>query len=85
MFLQEVVSHYVPLNIFGGLSLIAGVMVLLLPETRNKPLPETMEDAEMLGRTRPIKSNLSNGGVAEDVKSSNGIVNVALEDRDDWL
>ena len=82
--IQEEYSSYLPLNIFGGLSLIAGVLVVLLPETRNKPLPETMEDAEMLGKTRPIKSELSKGGVAEDLKPRNGIVNNAMEDSD-WL
>ncbi|XP_071797999.1 organic cation transporter protein-like [Asterias amurensis] len=84
IYLEEY-SSYLPLNIFGGLSLIAGVLVVLLPETRNKPLPETMEDAEMLGKTRQIKRNNMSGGVAEDVKPSNGIFNVALEDRDDCL
>ncbi|XP_033637857.1 organic cation transporter protein-like [Asterias rubens] len=84
IYLEEY-SSYLPLNIFGGLSLIAGILVVLLPETRNKPLPETMEDAEMLGKTRPIKRNHTSGGVAEDVKPSNGIFNAALEDRDDWL
>ncbi|XP_071798000.1 organic cation transporter protein-like [Asterias amurensis] len=83
IYLEEY-SSYLPLNIFGGLSLIAGVLVVLLPETRNKPLPETMEDAEMLGKTRPIKSELSKGGVAEDLKPRNGIVNNAMEDSD-WL
>ncbi|XP_071798957.1 organic cation transporter protein-like [Asterias amurensis] len=83
IYLEEY-SSYLPLNIFGGLCLIAGVLVPLLPETRNKPLPETMEDAEKLGETQPIQSELSKWGVAEDVKPTNGIVNYALEDSD-WF
>lgn len=34
-----------PLIIFGGLSVVAGVASLWLPETLNRKLPETIEDA----------------------------------------
>lgn len=37
-----------PLYIFGGSALVAGLLVLLLPETRNKKLPETVDEAEAL-------------------------------------
>ena len=39
-----------PLIIFGGLSVIAGVLSLFLPETKGKILPETIEDAEQFGK-----------------------------------
>ncbi|EDV90527.1 organic cation transporter protein [Drosophila grimshawi] len=39
-----------PLVICGALSLTAGLMSLLLPETLNRPLPETIEDAENFGK-----------------------------------
>uniref|UniRef100_A0AAQ5ZZK3 Solute carrier family 22 member 3 n=1 Tax=Amphiprion ocellaris TaxID=80972 RepID=A0AAQ5ZZK3_AMPOC len=35
-----------PLIIFGAVALIAGGLVLLLPETRGVPLPETIDDIE---------------------------------------
>ncbi|KAM6906725.1 solute carrier family 22 member 3-like [Lycodopsis pacificus] len=35
-----------PLIIFGSLAFVAGGLVLLLPETRGVPLPETIEDIE---------------------------------------
>ncbi|XP_022095297.1 organic cation transporter protein-like [Acanthaster planci] len=85
------VSHFIPLNIFGGLSLLAAGLVLVLPETRNKPLPETIEEAESLGR---MTSPSNRGSASKDVTSvhgettgppNNGMVNVAMQDENDWL
>ena len=39
-----------PLLIFGGLSVTAGLLVLLLPETSNTVLPDSVEDARKFGR-----------------------------------
>ncbi|KAH8417902.1 hypothetical protein KR222_007948, partial [Zaprionus bogoriensis] len=41
-----------PLVICGALSLTAGLLSLLLPETLNKPMPETIEDGENFGKRR---------------------------------
>ena len=41
-----------PLSVFGILAFAAGVLVLNLPETRNKILPETLEQAETFGISR---------------------------------
>ncbi|GFN93715.1 organic cation transporter protein, partial [Plakobranchus ocellatus] len=38
-----------PLVMFGGLSVAAGLLVLFLPETSNKVLPDTVEDAKNFG------------------------------------
>lgn len=34
------------LGIFGGMTIVGSVLVLLLPETHNQPLPQTIEDVE---------------------------------------
>ncbi|TNN63953.1 Solute carrier family 22 member 2 [Liparis tanakae] len=41
-----------PLIIFGSLAFVAGGMVLLLPETRGVPLPETINDIEFPERVK---------------------------------
>ncbi|KAJ8396208.1 hypothetical protein AAFF_G00020750 [Aldrovandia affinis] len=47
-----------PLIIFGVLAFIAGGLVLMLPETRGVPLPETIDDIEFPNRNkeRPLKN-----------------------------
>uniref|UniRef100_A0A3P8SWS2 Solute carrier family 22 member 3 n=1 Tax=Amphiprion percula TaxID=161767 RepID=A0A3P8SWS2_AMPPE len=54
-----------PLIIFGAVALIAGGLVLLLPETRGVPLPETIDDIEFPNQKKenqklkkPLKSDL---------------------------
>lgn len=42
--------HSVPYLCFGGLSIASGVLVLLLPETNNRKIPDTVEEAAMFGR-----------------------------------
>ena len=39
-----------PLILFGAPSLLAGLLAFLLPETKGKSLPETVEQAENFGR-----------------------------------
>ncbi|XP_059486702.1 organic cation transporter protein [Neocloeon triangulifer] len=39
-----------PLILIGALAFSAGIMSLLLPETLNKKLPETIEDGELFGK-----------------------------------
>ena len=39
-----------PLIVYGLLAFSAGALSLLLPETLNKKLPETIEDGEQFGK-----------------------------------
>ncbi len=39
-----------PQVVFGSLSLLAGLMALLLPETGRIQLPDTLEEADALAR-----------------------------------
>ncbi|KAI8489725.1 hypothetical protein Bbelb_326310 [Branchiostoma belcheri] len=48
-----------PLIIFGAMSLVAGALALLLPDTTGKPLMQTIEEAEQLGKKTP--ANEENG------------------------
>jgi OCT family organic cation transporter-like MFS transporter 4/5 len=44
--LNSDLGEALPMVIFGCASLVAGLLTLLLPETVNRHLPETIEDAE---------------------------------------
>ncbi|XP_016943475.3 organic cation transporter protein isoform X1 [Drosophila suzukii] len=50
-FVPLLASYYepLPLLLFGGLSMVAGLLSLLLPETFNRKLPDTVEEAIALG------------------------------------
>lgn len=43
-------SKFLPLTLFGVLALVAGGLAFLLPETKGRPLPVTVKEAEDLGR-----------------------------------
>lgn len=40
---------YLPIILYGIVSLIAAVMALLFPETLNRTLPQTVEDVDRMG------------------------------------
>ncbi|XP_022095073.1 uncharacterized protein LOC110981647 [Acanthaster planci] len=48
-------ASFIPLTIFGGMSITASLLVPILPETKDKPLPETIKDAKNLGRGRHLR------------------------------
>ncbi|XP_036727951.1 solute carrier family 22 member 2 isoform X2 [Balaenoptera musculus] len=50
--------HELPLVVFAVVGLIAGGLVLLLPETKGKTLPETIEEAENMQRPRKNKEKM---------------------------
>ncbi|CAH2325238.1 solute carrier family 22 member 6-A-like [Pelobates cultripes] len=63
---------FLPLVIYGGAPIISGLMVYFLPETVNKPLPDTIEEIEMGKKTQkkqkeivPLQSPKTNTGLQE--------------------
>ena len=46
--LQAAVNEAIPRVILGGLTLFAGLIVLLLPDTTGTTLPQTVEEANKL-------------------------------------
>ncbi|XP_072018557.1 organic cation transporter protein-like [Amphiura filiformis] len=59
-----------PIIIFGSSAIIAGLLVLLLPETKGKTLPETIEEGEMFGK-KPKKSKEPGSDIEVTVISGN--------------
>jgi hypothetical protein len=41
-----------PLILFGGISLFSGLLALYFPETHHAKLPDTVEEAENIGKNR---------------------------------
>lgn len=60
---------WLPGILFGVLSVIVGLLTLLLPETMNRPLPQTIEDIENWSHPTPPKHELTE--LAPDAKSNN--------------
>ncbi|KAK2177215.1 hypothetical protein NP493_613g03003 [Ridgeia piscesae] len=60
---------WLPGIIFGVLSVIVGLLTLLLPETMNRPLPQTIEDIENWSQPTPSKHELTE--LMSDVTSNN--------------
>lgn len=54
---------WVCMAFFGVISILAALLVLLLPETLNKPLPQTIEDAINLNKKKVGKKGVKERGV----------------------
>ena len=58
-FFQNKDLVYIPLCVFAAVSLLAAVVMLWLPETKNKPMPETLDEAE---KFPDISRNIAENG-----------------------
>nr|XP_039261237.1 organic cation transporter protein-like isoform X1 [Styela clava] len=71
---------WLPSIVFGILSTVAGILFLQLPETINKPLPETFEEAELFYASRkPLRPFVS------DVHTQQSTLLQQKEGNDDQL
>ena len=50
LLLGNEVNPIIPYLLMAGFAAVAGILTLFLPETLNKPLPETIADAVNLSR-----------------------------------
>ncbi|XP_072035610.1 organic cation transporter protein-like [Amphiura filiformis] len=79
--LLEDTSHYLPLGIFGVMSLIAAVLGLWLPETRNRALPETIEDGENL-HNAPMLSDVQKPAEAKSLDQLGGYEHLEANEKE---
>ncbi|XP_046556209.1 organic cation transporter protein-like isoform X1 [Haliotis rubra] len=63
MYISGRFGQILPMLIFGGITILAALLSLLLPETLNKKLPETIKEAEMLG-TNEYEENTVDASLA---------------------
>lgn len=50
-------ENYLPLLVFGSFAFISGLLASTLPETLGQKLPDTIEEAENIGRKRATDSH----------------------------
>nr|KAI8758142.1 organic cation transporter protein-like [Biomphalaria glabrata] len=62
-----------PLLIFGGASIFAGLLALLLPETANQTLPDTLKDAKNLGKQSQPKNKSEEMNMMEDTNDQRDV------------
>ncbi|XP_034478926.1 organic cation transporter protein [Drosophila innubila] len=69
-------SYYepLPLLLFGGVSMIAGFLSLLLPETFHKKLPDTVSEAIALGNKSERNPVVANNSTSTDSQQTESII-----------
>jgi MFS family permease len=65
--LLATISESIPMRVFGGLACLAGTLILFLPETAGKPMPETMADIDAQGPGELPNGRPADGGLAYKV------------------
>lgn len=66
------IGRQLPLVIFGVLSVVGGFLALPLPETRNRPLPETIDDVENYEEFCKRHSGGMGSNLTHNVENGNG-------------
>lgn len=71
---------YLPVILFGVTSIVAGLLALLLPETKGKSLPDTIEQGEVFG-TAAEEQPLKAASADQQGEANQGYTNGALDTR----
>lgn len=50
VYFQAEIYKSLPFFLFGAISVASGLLILLIPETLNQKLPDTVEEAERMGK-----------------------------------
>ncbi|KAM8711158.1 hypothetical protein ACLKA7_000313 [Drosophila subpalustris] len=69
-------SYYepLPLLLFGGVSLVAAILSLLLPETFHRKLPDTVAEAIALSKNSEIDPVIANNSTSTDSQQNESII-----------
>lgn len=67
LYLGQLYGVVIPSSIFGALSAAGGVVILLLPETMNVRLPQTLSEGEAFGKSTRLCSCYGNRVEDEDI------------------
>jgi len=59
---QGKLASWVPDLVFASLAFVTGLLALVLPETLNRPLPETIKEIESWTRSIPPASSAADAG-----------------------
>ena len=77
---------WIPLIIFGANALLSGLLILLLPDTLGKELPETIKDALKLGKnnvSRTVTNDIHNIDDERDIEEPSSLSQVNNEQQGD--
>lgn len=66
------IAPSLPLVVFGVVSIVSGVLVMQLPETRNTRLPDTVEEAIDIGKCKQMPSDDDANAKEDIIINSNG-------------
>ncbi|XP_075692933.1 solute carrier family 22 member 6-A-like [Rhinoderma darwinii] len=69
---------FLPLLIYGGAPMLSGLLIYFLPETVNKPLPDTIEEVEIGKKKTPEKEGKKEIIPLQTVTTNSDSVRVAL-------
>jgi len=58
--------------LFGGLSIGSGLLTFFLPETLNRPLPQTIEDIENWSKKPPGRADKSEPAAEHEMSAVQG-------------